>query len=114
MGGLHDEVHVQTGLAEGFKQLGGHPRLIRHMGEGHHGLGWFQLGPIHGLAQFQAPMADRPTLTTGQQGARFVAPAGSHHQGYAVVAGNFHGPGMQHGGSQAGQFEHFVAAHLVH
>ena len=114
MGGLHDQIHVQSGLAEGFKQLGCDARLIGHMGEGHHGLCWFQLCPIHGLAQFQAPMADRPPLAAGQQGSRFVTPAGAHHQGDAVVAGNFHGPWVQHGGAQAGQLKHFVAAHLVH
>jgi len=114
VGGLNDQIHIHIAGGEGFEQAGGDAGLIGHMGEGEHGLPFHQLRTIHRTAQFQAFAADRPGTPAGEGRAGFIAPAGAHHQGDAVVAGDLHGAGVEHGGAEAGQFEHLVAADLFH
>ena len=115
MGGLHDQIDVEPGGGEGLKQASRHARSVGHVREGQHGLVLFQFGPIHRPAQFQARVTGAAAAAiAGEQGAGGVAPAGAHHQGHAVVAGDLNGPGVQHGGPQAGQFQHLVAADRGH
>ena len=112
MGGLDDQIHVHVSSGEAFEQLGRHTGLIRHMGEGQHSLMLYQFGTINGSAQLKAVAADRTCAATGERGARFIAPAGANHHGDPVVAGDLHRSGVQHGRTEAGQLQHFVAAHL--
>ena len=84
------------------------------MGEGQHGLVCFQLGAVDRLAELQPLVADRPAGATGEAGAGGLAPAGAHHQGHPIVAGDLHGPRVEHGGAEAGQLEHFITADAGH
>ena len=114
MGGLHDQIHIQPLLPQGLEQASRHSGPIRYVGQGHHGLPFFQFDPVHRATKLQPLAADRSGSAAGEPGARGLAPAGAHHQGHAVVAGDLHGPGVEHGGSEAGQFQHLVAAHRLH
>ena len=114
VGGLHDQVDVQASSAEPFKQASGHPGFIGYMGQGHHGLAFQQFRPVHGLAQLQTFAANPPARLTEQARAWLVAPTGSHDQRHAVVSGDFHRPWVQNSRTQAGQLQHFIAAHLSH
>ena len=114
MGGLDDQIHVQPRLPQGFEQGCRHARSVRDVGQGDHGLALLQLRRIHGLAQFQSLAADGAALPARESGAGVLTPARADHQGHAVVAGDLHRAGMEHGGPQAGQLQHFVAAHRLH
>ena len=59
MGGLNDQVHIDSRLGEGFEQACGNPRLIGNVGEGEHGLSVHFLHPIHRTAELEATAADR-------------------------------------------------------
>ena len=111
---MHDQIDVEAGRPQGFEQVGGDPGAVGHMGQGQHRLAVLEFGPVHRPPQLQPLAADRPGGAAGEPGARAVAPAGAHPQRHAVVAGDFNGARMQHGGPQAGQLQHFVAAHRFH
>ena len=114
MGGLNDQIHVHASCRQAFEQAGRHPWLIRHVGEGQHGLIFEEFHTINRTAKFQAIAADRSGIATGECGAWCIAPAGAHHHVHAVVAGDLNGTGVEDRGAQAGEFEHFIAAHLWH
>ena len=59
MGGLNDQVHIDSRLGEGFKQACGNSRLIGNAGEGENGLSVHFLHPIHRAAELEAAAADR-------------------------------------------------------
>ena len=115
MGGLHDQIHIQPGCGEGFKQLGCHTGAVGYVGQRQHSLLGVEFSAIHWLAQLQAfAIAAAAGGIAGEKRAGLIAPARAHHQGHAVVAGNFHGPWVQHGGAEACQFQHLVAGDGVH
>ncbi len=64
LAGLHDQIHIQIGRAQGLEQLGRHPRPIGYVREGQHRLGQFQFGPVDGaeleLAQAVLALTDVP------------------------------------------------------
>ena len=114
VGGLDDQVHIHPAFGEAFEELGGHAGLIRHMRKSQHRLLFYQFGSIHRPPQFQSLASNGPGAAAGQGGSGVIAPAGAHHHGDAIVSGDLHGAGMEDGGPEAGQLEHFIAAHLRH
>ena len=114
VGGLDDQVHIHPAFGEAFKEFGGHAGLIGDMRKSQHRLPLYQFGSIHRPAQFQSLTTNGPGAAAGQGGSGVIAPAGAHHHGDAIVSGDLHGAGMEDGGPEAGQFEHFIAAHLRH
>ena len=114
MGGLNDQIYVHAACRQAFEQAGSHAWLIRHVGEGQQGLILEELHAIHRTTKFQALAADRSGIAACERGAWCIAPAGAHHHVHAVVAGDLHGAGVENCGTQAGEFEHFIAAHLRH
>ena len=69
---------------------------------------------INRTTEFQTIAADRSGVSAGERGAWCIAPAGAHHHFYAVIAGDLNGTGVEHCCTQAGEFKHFIAAHLRH
>ena len=51
MGGLNDQVHIDSRIGEGFKQSCGNTGLIGNVGEGDHSLSAHFLHPIHRTAE---------------------------------------------------------------
>ena len=114
MGGLNDQIHVHTACRQAFEQAGSYPWLIRHMGKGQHGLIFEKFHAINRTTKFQPLAADRSGIATSERGAWCIAPAGANHHVYAVVAGDLNSTRVEHRCTQAGEFEHFIAAHLWH
>ena len=114
MGGLNDQIYVHAACRQAFEQAGSHAWLIRHVGEGQYGLILEELHAIYRTTKFQPLAADRSGIATGERGTWCIAPAGANHHVHAVVAGDLNSTRVEHRCTQAGEFEHFIAAHLWH